>query len=145
MFAIRPARPEDLNAVRQLLQECELPTDDLLPQHLAHFIVLRQTPRVVGCIGIEPYGRDALLRSLAVDPMMRGDGFAQPLLNAIEAHARDIGISTLYLLTTSAAAFFERHGYQALDRAEVPQALQAGAQFSGLCPASATCMAKSLI
>lgn len=144
MFAIRKARPDDLEGVQSLLKSCDLPFEDLTENHLAHFIVLGQNKPLVGCVGIEPYGKDALLRSLAIDPLRRGGDFGGQLLNVMEMHAQDIGISTLYLLTTSAATFFERHGYQRIARADAPAALQATTQFANMCPTNAVCLFKPI-
>jgi len=86
----------------------------------------------------------ALLRSLAVSDFVRGSGWGQQLHLAAVTHAQDIGVSTLYLLTTTAATFFERRGYQRIDHTNAPTTLQEATQFSLLCPSSATCLFKSI-
>ncbi|WP_420474539.1 arsenic resistance N-acetyltransferase ArsN2 [Noviherbaspirillum sp. ST9] len=144
MFAIRTPRPDDLPALTRLLDSCSLPTSDLTEEHLGHFIILGQAGRVAGCIGMEVSGQDALLRSLAVDPMMRGEGYGNRLLQLMEDRARDEGVQHLYLLTTSAADFFEHQGYVRTDRASAPESIRSTAQFAGVCPSSATCLYKSL-
>lgn len=50
----------------------------------------------------------------------------------------------LYLLTTTAAPFFARHGYAVIERDHAPAPLQAAAEFAGLRPASAICVPKTL-
>jgi amino-acid N-acetyltransferase len=144
MFAIRTPRPDDLPALTRLLEGCGLPTSDLTEEHLRYFIILGQAGRVAGCIGMEVSGQDALLRSLAVDSMMRGEGYGNRLLQLMEERARDEGVQRLYLLTTSAADFFEHQGYARIDRADVPESIRNTPQFSGICPASAACLYKSL-
>jgi amino-acid N-acetyltransferase len=49
------------------------------------------------------------------------------------------------LLTQTAEAFFERHGYQVADRDHVPDEIKQSAEFQSLCPSSAICMTKSLL
>ncbi|HJV50198.1 MAG TPA: arsenic resistance N-acetyltransferase ArsN2 [Noviherbaspirillum sp.] len=144
MFSIRTPRPDDLPALKALLTASGLPSEDLTEQHLDHFIILAQSGRVVGSIGIEKLGTDALLRSLAVDTMMRGEGFGMRLLQEIEDYARHNGVRNLYLLTTSADSFFEHHGYKRLERTAVPEPIRNTTQFVHLCPASAICLHKSL-
>ncbi|HJV84244.1 MAG TPA: arsenic resistance N-acetyltransferase ArsN2 [Noviherbaspirillum sp.] len=144
MFSIRTSRPDDLPALKTLLATCGLPSEDLTAQHLEHFIVFAQSSRIVASVGIEKLGTDALLRSLAVDPMMRGEGFGNRLLQEIEAHALRHGVRRLYLLTTSADSFFEHHGYQRVERSAVPESIRNTTQYASLCPASAICMCKSL-
>lgn len=144
MFVIRPSRPEDLAAIKTLLEDCGLPHQDLTEEHLKHFIVLAQSGRVFGSVGLEIFDSDALLRSLSVDLMLRGDGLGKRLLEEIEAYARNRGVDNLYLLTISAASFFAHHGYQQVDRSDVPMSIKNTAQFSELCPAGSTCMFKTL-
>jgi amino-acid N-acetyltransferase len=53
-------------------------------------------------------------------------------------------VKELVLLTQSAALFFQRQGYRVVERSGVPRAVQMSEEFRSLCPASATCMTKSL-
>ena len=66
------------------------------------------------------------------------------IVQDLERIAGAAGISRLVLLTQSATQFFQRLGYQVIERKEVPRQLQASEEFRSLCPASATCMAKTL-
>lgn len=144
MFAIRSAHADDLPAIHWLLKNRGLPIDDVSTAHLSHFLVLHDAASIAGCIGLEPYGAYGLLRSLAVNDALRGNHWGKRLVLALEARARSEGIATLYLLTTTAAPFFEKQGYRRIDRAAAPQALQSAAQFASMCPSSAACLSKSL-
>lgn len=144
MFAIRPPRADDLPALKALLDASGLPSSDLTEAHLKHFIILGQAGRVAGSVGIEPHGEDALLRSLAVETMLRGEGYGQRLLELMEERARDEGVQRMYLLTTSADNFFHHQGYEPVARDSVPDAIRGTSQFAGLCPASAACLLKTL-
>jgi amino-acid N-acetyltransferase len=53
-------------------------------------------------------------------------------------------VETLYLLTTTAAAFFARHGYETVERDTVPARIRGTTEFDDLCPDSAVCMRKRL-
>lgn len=143
MFVIRAAQADDLDAIHLLLKAGELPVDDVSAPLLTHFFVFHDGP-IAGCVGIEPHGEVGLLRSLAVADSIRGKGWGQRLLQAAEAHARNLGIANLYLLTKDAAPFFEAHAYRRVERRTVPEQLMLTPQFAGLCPASATCLAKTL-
>jgi len=48
----------------------------------------------------------------------------------------------MYLLTTTAEAFFELLGFRRIERHAAPPEIQRSAEFSSLCPSSATVMAK---
>jgi amino-acid N-acetyltransferase len=139
------ARPSDLPAIVRLLADAALPHDDLTPEHLRHFLVLRDGDEIAGLVGMEVAGDAGLLRSLAVPEARRGGGLASRLVDALEAHARAAGIRTLYLLTTTAEPFFARRGYARAERGAVPDAIAATPEFRSICPASAACMAKALV
>lgn len=139
------ASPSDLDPIIALLDAVELPHDDLIDAAVPHFHVLRRDGTIHGCVGIELVGDAALLRSLAVRPAERGEGHGQALVRSAEAHARDQGVGTLYLLTTTAADFFADLGYERIARDTVPAAVAQTDEFDRLCPRTATCMQKSLI
>jgi amino-acid N-acetyltransferase len=61
-------------------------------------------------------------------------------VHQVLAHAAANGVETVALLTTTAAGFFPRFGFRAVERATVPVALQASVEFRSACPASATAM-----
>ena len=94
----------------------------------------------MGYGGIENYGKAALLRSVVVLPDCRGKGVGDEMTLLLLAHARRSGIRALYLLTTSAAAFFARNGFVRIERAEAPPEIIGTRQAASLCPASATLM-----
>ena len=141
---IAAAAPADVAAILALLAAEKLPTADLDPARMERFLVARTGGQVVGAIGRETHGAVGLLRSLVVRPSHRGSGLGAALCDRLEAAARADGIRDLYLLTTTAAAFFARCGYRAVARELVPPALLATAEFRSLCPSTATCMTRRL-
>jgi amino-acid N-acetyltransferase len=145
---IRPATGADLAAVLSLLDDCQLPIDDLTAASLADFHVAECTPGAPGALvavaGLEKSGSRGLLRSLAVRPERRGRGLGEALVSQSELAALIAGVREIYLLTPAAAGFFRRLGYQELSRTVVPAAIAAHPQFMGRCPASATCLGKRL-
>ena len=82
--------------------------------------------------------------SIVTAPGRRGQGLGRALLAALEAEARRHGAERLHLLTTTAAPFFSRYGYQAADRATAPDAIAASREFASLCPASAAYMTRTV-
>ena len=142
---IRPAQSKDLNAIKALLVESELPVADVNLALLVDFLVAEDVDgKIVGSVGLERFGNRALLRSLAVSSTARGSGLGRSLTAHAERTARSGGISELWLLTTTAADFFRRGDYVVANRNTAPDELQASTQFSLLCPATAVCMKKEL-
>jgi amino-acid N-acetyltransferase len=130
--------------VEALLTEAQLPVSDLATRRSLHLLGVREGGALVGVVGIEVCEEVGLLRSLAVGPARRNSGLGTALVSDAEAWAAKRGVKTLYLLTTTAARFFAKRGYQATTRSEAPAAIAATAQFKDLCPASSTFMRKVL-
>jgi amino-acid N-acetyltransferase len=141
--ALRAATPADLGAIRDLLHRHQLPTADLAESR-PEFVIACEAERLIGAGALERFGSAALLRSLAVETAWRGGGVGRLIVMELERRARASGVDELILLTLSAPGFFQRLGYRAKDRAQVPRAVLASAEFRSLCPASAACMAKAL-
>jgi N-acetylglutamate synthase-like GNAT family acetyltransferase len=141
---IRRARASELPTILALLESARLPTADIVGVDQPEIWVSEERDRVVGVVALERFGSEALLRSLAVAPDYRGRGLGQALVACAEECARAGNVSRLVLLTETAERFFRDLGYSALDRRSVSDGLQQSAEFSSLCPASASCMSKML-
>jgi amino-acid N-acetyltransferase len=134
----------NLSAVKQLLSESGLPIEDITAQHLQHFFGCGSGLEIEGVVGLELYGKAALLRSLAVASSRRGTGVGSGLVAHAELHAREQGVQSLYLLTTTAEKFFLRRGYARVPREDAPAAIKTTSEFSGICPTSSAFMVKYL-
>lgn len=125
------------------LDRNDLPTDDVRDRPDS-FVLAQSDGETVGVGGIERHGTEGLLRSVVVRSELRGAGYGTVLTDALESRARTDGIDRLYLLTTTERSFFERQGYEQVDRAAVPESIGETAQFTDICPDSATVLRKSL-
>jgi amino-acid N-acetyltransferase len=137
------ARGSDLAAVERTLAAADLPTADLRDGAGRFYLAVADGDRV-GVGGLEIYGTAGLLRSVAVPAEARGEGYGTAICDALEAEARDASVRTLYLLTTTAASFFEARGYERVDRGAAPAAIKGTTQFAELCPSAATCLRREL-
>jgi amino-acid N-acetyltransferase len=136
-------RPPRSTAVA-LLQAQGLPVSDITYEHLEHFFFIGSDGSPSGLVGLEIYGSDALLRSLVVGESARGTGLGSALTNHAEQYAASKGVRSIYLLTTTAEAFFQRLGYQRIERSQAPSSIERTREFASLCPASSAFMVKSL-
>jgi N-acetylglutamate synthase-like GNAT family acetyltransferase len=141
---LRLATPSDAHAIRALLAASRLPTSDVREGGPQEFLVALDGRALVGCVGLERHGDAALLRSLAVDEEHRGRGLGLELYRSMVTHAARRGVKALYLLTTTAEAFFAKRGFVRVAREAVPGSIAATAEFRSLCPASAVCMTRAL-
>ncbi|GAA4447176.1 hypothetical protein GCM10023189_03230 [Nibrella saemangeumensis] len=141
---IKPAQPDHQPTVSALLESVQLPVNDL-PTGLPGFIVALDDERLIGSAGVESFESIGLLRSVAVDPDYRDHKLGRRLVDAVLETARQQGVREAYLITTTADQYFERYGFERVERNTVPSPVAATQQFSQLCPASAVVMKKSLV
>ena len=126
------------------LQEAGLPTDDLTEPGRSFFAYATVTGERVGYGSFERMGRDVLVRSLFVLPHARQRGIGGGILALLLRRAFDEGGRDAWLLTTTAAPFFERGGFKPVDRASAPASVLATRQAASLCPASAALLGRSI-
>ena len=138
-WTMRRATRHDWPEIAALLAAADLPLAGV-DEHLPDFFLAFRGDLLVGTSGLERYGDTALLRSVAVASTERGQGLGQALVRQALAHAASLGLRQVVLLTTTAAAFFPRFGFQPINRAEVPLAAQASVEFQEACPASAAAL-----
>lgn len=141
--SIERAKPEDGPSSLQLLSAAQLPVDGL-SDHLDSAVVARAEGGVVGCAALEIYADGALLRSVVVDDGFHGQGIGTRLTAAALDLANVLGIPAVYLLTTTAEAFFPRFGFVQIPRAQVPASVQVSVEFRSACPSTAIVMKKTM-
>lgn len=140
---LRPARGDDLAPILRLLGGEGLPAAGV-EEFLATFVVAESDGDLVGVAGLEIHGRDGVLRSVAVAPAARGEGLGARLTRRVVDDARSAGLRNLYLLTTTADAWFPRHGFRVIPRDQASPQVQGSVEFREACPASATAMVLEL-
>lgn len=128
---IRPARPDDAEALGRLLTHLGYPTGaEAAARRLARVLdrpdyrtlVAEDGEQVVGVVAVftgygftgdAPYAR---ILSLVVDPEHRGGGVGAALVSAAESWARGQGAESLHLTTAThregAHRFYRRLGYE---------------------------------
>jgi amino-acid N-acetyltransferase len=127
---------EDEDArLQELLSASGLPIDDLRGKL---FVGMARGDRsLVAAGGLDLAPPHALLRSLAVRPDLKGQGFGRVMAIKMLGEARNAGVREVYLLTTDAAKFFAQFGFESVTRAEVPSEIANTSQFRGSTCASA--------
>jgi N-acetylglutamate synthase-like GNAT family acetyltransferase len=118
---LRFARPDEVEEIRALIVSESMPAMEI-EERLDGFLVLDDGGRLVGCAGVEIYGDSAVLRSVMIDPALRGTGEGVRLAERCLAYARERGAVRCYLFTMTAPDFFARFGFErcTLDDFEPP-------------------------
>ncbi|MFK8253311.1 arsenic resistance N-acetyltransferase ArsN2 [Ancylobacter terrae] len=127
------------------LRDADLPTDDLRSSSGRFYSFRTLGGTLVGHGGFEANGQDILLRSLLVVPSARGRGIGRNIALLLMSRALDLGGRTAWLLTTSAAAYFEKLGFVASAREAAPDAIRQSAQAVSLCPATAPLLTRRIM
>ena len=128
-----------LPQLESLLAANGLPADDCAEQ-ADIFYGIFDDGRLIAAGGLETAGDYALLRSIVVHPDYRGRRLARALCDFLLQRARGQEKIAVYLLTESAAGYFEKAGFVHQSRTQVPAEIAETRQFAALCPESASCL-----
>lgn len=94
----------------------------------------------VGYFGFEKFGENALFRSMLVQPDARKRGYGTLIWNEAKETFKEQGVRNVYLLTNTATDFFEKQGFEIIDRKTVPESIAKTTEFRDFCPDSSICM-----
>ena len=142
-MTINPVLPTQKEEAIALLQKANLPVEDI--QEQVALYTLNETDTPIGTVGLEHEGDVGLLRSLSINEGNRSKGYGDQLVQFIESVAKEKGVQTMYLLTTTAVGFFAKRGYEVTQRTEVPAFIRQTSEFSAVCPSTAIIMKKVLL
>ena len=124
---IRPARPQDAEAIVSLLdpyvgEGIVLPrTPDEVQAQYGDFLVLETADRLVGAVALRDYGNYLMeIRSLVVHPGLAGQGLGSRLVSAAVELARQRGARRVFALTLR-PGLFERQQFVLVERDLFPQ------------------------
>ena len=131
----------ELSQIKNLLQLNKLPFEDISTSKV-DFFSLQSDGKIIGCIGIEKYGHDGLLRSFAVENNFKNKGIGSQLLDGFLQKSKKEGIEKLHLLTTTADKYFAKKGFTVSDRKNAPEAIAGSKEFSEICPSNSIYMTK---
>ena len=131
---IYPVTQNDFSKAIDLLKKNDLPTLDITGT--TKLFVILEGDDVVGVVGLETHDHDGLLRSLCVSESKRNNGLGAELVDFMESYASTQNVHCLFLLTTTASDFFNKRGYEEVNRNKVPQPIQESTEFASVCPSA---------
>jgi glycerol 3-phosphatase-2 len=141
----RRAGDGDVSAIGSLLQASGLSTRGIEQRVASTWICQSGSPqRIEATACLDQEDGFGILRAVAVRESSRGNGLGLLAVAAAMADARSRGISQVSLFTESAGPFFERLGFRAVERADLPLPVRSSAHASEECAESATPMVLEL-
>jgi phosphoglycolate/pyridoxal phosphate phosphatase family enzyme len=127
-------------AVRALLDEMGLSAEPGWDRD-AETVVALLDGDVVVTSAADVQAEDAYLRSVAVREGLRGTGLGMLMVATVVRNIRRRGANRLWLVTETAAPFFERLGFAPVERAALPRWIADGSDH---CPGSAVAMRRDI-
>lgn len=137
---VRPAAAEDASAVASLLEAAGL--DPIEARYDAEGMVMAGDDDPVATASVDVRGDEGYLRSVAVAERARDAGLGALVVAAAVRRAADRGATAIHLVTEDAVGFFQRLGFGAVERGELPGWIVDRARA---CPGSATAMRRRLV
>jgi amino-acid N-acetyltransferase len=143
---IQVATADELPEVEQLLAAAALTREGLAEcARGGQLLVARADDGcLMGCVALELFESDALVRSLAVTAGAGGHGLGSALLARAVDKARAAGARGAWLLTETGGPFFAARGWEAADRAAAPPDVAGSVEFISACPSSVPAMRRVL-
>ena len=138
VFNIRYAHLKDQKIIHSLLLGFKLPLDGLEETKL--WVLESSNGKIIGVAGLEVYGDQGLLRSVAVINSMHNQGYGTALANHVIEEAKTSDILDLFLLTTTAPEFFKELGFKEESREKVAGGITGSLEFRSACPKTAVLM-----
>jgi len=134
-FKIRLAQLKDQKIIHSLLSGFKLPLDGLEETKL--WLLESGNGEVLGVAGLELYGNQGLLRSVAVTQGIQNQGVGTALANFVISETKKSQVQDLFLITTTAPAFFKKLGFKEESREQVVGSSTNSVEFISACPKTA--------
>jgi len=120
------ARVGDANSMHRLISHFA-DKGEMLPRALSEiyedirdYFVVRKGSQVIACAALHVTWVDlAEIRSLAVDEQEQNQSIGSLLTQACLEEAKELGIPRVFCLVRK-PSFFEKHGFQLIDKTELP-------------------------
>ncbi|MEO7127639.1 MAG: amino-acid N-acetyltransferase [Rhodoferax sp.] len=127
--SLREASGDDVGGIAQLIEPFE--NDGTLVKRSRteierdadHYTVLEHDGVIFACAALYPYpeARTAEMAALTVSPQSQGQGDGEKVLKRIEQRARDMGLQTIFVLTTRTMHWFLKRGFEVVDPQWLPE------------------------
>lgn len=121
MLQVRQANTKDVKEIRKLV-DTYAPDRRLLSkatvtlfEDITDFLVIEENQKIIGAGAVHVMWEDlAEVRTVAVFPEFRGQGYGSKLLLALLERARELGVKRVFCLTFE-TKFFSSHGFEEIE------------------------------
>ena len=128
--SLREASADDVAGIVQLIEPFE--RDGTLVRRerteierdIANYTIIEHDGIIFGCAALYPYpeAHTAEMAALTVSPLSQGQGDGERLLKRVEQRARQMGLDSLFVLTTRTMHWFIKRAFAQVDPDWLPEA-----------------------
>jgi amino-acid N-acetyltransferase len=127
---IRTATIDDIGGLLELIEPLEKQgvlvkrSRELLENEIHHFQIVELDGMVIGCAALYPFKDEKMgeLACLVSHPKYRRSARADNLVEHVERKARELGLESIFVLTTQSIHWFRERGFNFSDINELPAA-----------------------
>jgi amino-acid N-acetyltransferase len=127
---IRTATIDDIGGLLELIEPLEKQgvlvkrSRELLENEIHHFQIVELDGMVIGCAALYPFKDEKMgeLACLVSHPKYRRSARADNLVAHVERKARELGLESIFVLTTQSIHWFRERGFNFTDISELPAA-----------------------
>jgi len=130
---MRNATIDDVGGILSVIEPLEAEgvlvrrSRERLETEIERFIVAEYDNAIIGCAALYAFPDEKVgeLAALAVHPDFRREGYGEALMHEIEARARRLKLTHLFVLTTRTSQWFLERGFHNATIADLPRQKQA--------------------
>jgi amino-acid N-acetyltransferase len=129
---MRQATIEDIGGILSLIEPLEEKgmlvkrSRDALETEIEYFTLLDRDGMIIACAALYPYPRERTgeLACVATHPDYRGKSRGERLVEALKEKAKNMGLDSLFVLTTVTSHWFREQGFEKVSLEDLPQQKQ---------------------
>jgi amino-acid N-acetyltransferase len=127
---LREATPDDVGGILQLIEPFEKDgtlvkrSRTEIERDVANYTIIDHDGVIFACAALYPYteSRTAEMAALTVSPQSQGQGDGEKVLRRVEQRAREMGLDSIFVLTTRTLHWFLKRGFTQVDPDWLPEA-----------------------
>ncbi|MEH6453566.1 MAG: amino-acid N-acetyltransferase, partial [Psychromonas sp.] len=127
---IRTATIDDIGGLLELIDPLEKQgilvkrSRELLENEIEHFQIVERDGMVIGCAALYPFAAENMgeLACLVSHPKYRRGARADKLLQHVERKGKELGLDSIFVLTTQSIHWFRERGFDFADINQLPAA-----------------------
>ena len=128
--SLREATHDDVGGILQLIEPFEKDgtlvkrSRTEIERDIGHYTIVEHDGVIFACAALYPYpeAKTGEMAAVTVSPQSQGQGDGEKILKRIEQRAREMGLTSIFVLTTRTMHWFIKRGFRQVDPDWLPEA-----------------------